>query len=220
MEILNDNFTLVGLKINNFTGNLVMRPRSHGRQAAKIDVVDLAEREIVTERSWDLFELMYEREGGLLGVGNFKKLAEEADYIKAAYAGKLSSIKDFEIEKCCALMLFKWKFGLKVFSGAGNIVCFSAMEVRSGFSSLMKWAMKHGWGEFSGGTEKFAKKFGHQIPAECIAKIYPNSKVIPCGKDENDEHYKRVINGTTIKKIAYGSDDIVRKFKTMFDVED
>ena len=175
--------------------------------AAHLDVVDFSSKNIISERSWDLFELMYEYIGGFYSYESPKEMAQSAHYIKAVYDGKLGNIKDFQIEKCYAIATFNLKFGLKMTALVANAVCLDKMKVRAAVKKLQQTCLKIGWLECSGKAERFVISCGggrYIINPKIIKNVVYKDREVEI--DEDGKHYTRVLSGSgqAVRKLAVG----------------
>jgi len=175
--------------------------------AAHLDVVDFTSKNIISERSWDLFELMYEYIGGFHSYESPREMAQSAHYIKAVYDGKLDNIKDFQIEKCYAIATFNLKFGLKMTALVANVACLDKIKVRAAVKKLQQTCLKIGWLECSGKAERFVMSCGGGrciIDPQIIKNVVYKDRQVEIDKD--GKHYTRVLsgNGQAVRKLAVG----------------
>ena len=175
--------------------------------AKHLDIVDLPSKRIISERSWDLFEIMYEYIGGFHSYKSPQDMAEKAYYIKAVYDGEIDDIKNFEIEKCYAVATFNLKYGLKMTALSANSICLDKIKVKAAVKKLQQNCLKIGWLECSGKAEKFvmANGGGSCIIDPRIIKevVYPDREV---EIDQDGKHYTRVLTGSgeKVRKLAVG----------------
>ena len=175
--------------------------------AKHLDIVNLPSKRIISERSWDLFEIMYEYIGGFHSYNSPQDMAKKAYYIKAVYDGEIADIQNFEIEKCYAIATFNLKYGLKMTALAANSICLDKMKAKAAVKKLQQTSLKIGWLECSGKAERFvmANGGGRCVIDPHIIKdvVYPDREV---EIDQDGKHYTRVLTGSgeKVRKLAVG----------------
>lgn len=171
-------------------------------------VVTEVDKSIISERSFGLFQLMYEYTGGFYSYRSFREMAKTAELIKFTYDGPLNDPKDFEVEKCMAIATYNKKCGLKMTGMAANYVCYKSDVAKAAMRKLQRESFKFSWGEYSDKGEKFAIECGgldYQIAPTIIKeKVYPDREVKIF---DDDKHYSRALtdSGKIIIKRAMGT---------------
>ena len=176
--------------------------------ASHLDLFDLPSKKIISDRSWNLFELLYEYIGGFHSYSSPLEMAKEAYYIRAVYDGKLNSIQNFEIEKCYAIATYNLNHGLKMTALASNSICLDKLKVKAAIRKLQQESFRFSWLECSGKAEKFVMSVGggSRIIDPNIIKnqVYRDREVII---SEDNKHYYRTLTGSgkLVQKIAVGT---------------
>lgn len=175
--------------------------------ASHLNVVDLKQKEIISDRAWDLFEIAYEYVGGFKSYSSIGDTAQNAKYIRCVYDGKLANINDFDVEKCLAISIYNSNHGLKMTALASNRVFGEKIKVKAAALKLQRESLKISWIECSDKAESFAFTCGaakYLIDPRIIRDVvYPDRGVEIC---EDSKHYFRIVNGVgKIKKIAVGT---------------
>lgn len=174
---------------------------------AHLDIVDLCSKRIISERSFSLFEIMYDYVGGFQSYKDAEEMARSSFLIKAVYDGRLENINNFQIEKCYAIATYEQKFGIKMTALASNTICLDRTKVLAAANKLQRESLKYCWLECSGKAERFVMKNGG---GKCIIdpmiiknKVYTNREV---EIDKDGIHYTRVLSGSgqKVRKMAIG----------------
>ena len=171
-------------------------------------IVSDADKTIISERSWDLFQLMYEYIGGFKSYESPKEMAETAEIIKFVYEGKLDDANEFDINKCLVIGTFNRNHGLKMTSIAANFICFDKIFVQAAARKFQRECFRFSWLECGGKAESFIIKCGglnHTIDPEIIKNnVYPNREILI---NEDNVHYSRILTSTGkyVQKMAVGN---------------
>ena len=175
-------------------------------QAANLQGVRLEERRILSDRTWCLFEIMYEYCGGFLTFTDAQQMAQQSSLIYVIYDGRLDSLRDFDIDKCYVVGCFKSRCGLKLVGMAKNPFVENKRYSDAAVHKMIRKAAGIGWFEVSAMAETAVMRVlgrGKVIPASTVqAKAFPGRGDFSICED--GLHYIRSINGASCKKIAFG----------------
>lgn len=175
-------------------------------QAAHLQGVRLEERRILSDRSWCLFEIMYEYCGGFQTFTDAQQMAQQSSLIYVIYDGQLSRLEDFSIDKCYVIGCFKSKCGLKLVGMAKNPFVENKLYLDSAVRKMIVKSASIGWFEVSDRAEsRTLRVLGRKkiIPASTVqAKAFPGRSDFKVCDD--GLHYIRSIDGIPYRKIASG----------------
>lgn len=171
-------------------------------------VISETDKLVVSERSWSLFQLIYEYIGGFHSYESFREMAETAEMFRFTYSGKLDNIEDFEVEKCLAIGTYNRNYGLKMTAIATNFICFDKRMAKAAARKLQRDSFRNSWLECSGRAEKFIIDCGGMnyliSPSVIKEKIYLDREIV---LDVDDVHYYRILTATGkyVRKMACGT---------------
>ena len=177
--------------------------------------VYIRDKNIKEELASDMFEFM---NTAYKYIGGFKSFTGEDDFIDNSYLWYVTydghEETPLDINKVYTVSVFKQKYGLKLV-GVGNNRFYDIVDeeerktkklmAASALDQQLKWAVKTGWMEVSGGLEKKLKSLvspKYIIEPEVLEElgIFDDIEILP-----DNLHYSRILKtGLEVTKIAYG----------------
>lgn len=177
--------------------------------ASHLHIVTSEDKQELSQHVFAFMSKAYEYlEGGFLSFDSLDDLIDNSLYWKIVYSGSLDNIKDFEMNKCLAMTLYKQKAGLKrVASGINKFIKDKNIKIQmlSGYKKLIKDDFKYAWAEVSERAENFMMSLGgssYIIDPNKVQKVFPN---VLFQIDEDKKHYYRELGGKMLRKIAVGN---------------
>ena len=199
--------------------------------SAHIHVTDNNTMRTLAKQGWEFMNAAYEFvPGGFLSFDDDVDMADSSAKWYLVYDGEApKDQRDIEFDKVYCAVMCKNKLGLKVVAvgknrtdsgkeqlgthsedgkdiGKGRKLDFKIRQ-QAALRKMYVWAMKNGWGEFSGAAEKVMRSAGGRVidPQTLIdTGVFGNRQV----NILDDGYYERVIGGHMHRKIALGVIDV------------